>query len=304
LPAGFKGPGFAAAVNQDGLVAGQFTTDKNRSHACRWDSKRLQDLDQPGGLWSGARAINRRGTVVGEYSTGPDQAIRGFLWHDGTLRDLGTLGGADSHALGINDSGLIAGYARDRNGLTHAVVWENGRPRALGTHSAKFPRSQALALNDSGVVVGSAFNDRGGEALIWNGSRMERLEPPPRARSSVGTSINQEGDAAGNVIVEGDLHTHACFWRQGKPEILRGLGFASNATAVNTAGHVGGSYFHEKGEQRAFLWAGRTMHDLTSLLEGAGGLVLRSVLTIDDRGWIAGVGVHAGLPMAFVARPR
>jgi probable HAF family extracellular repeat protein len=303
LPRAFKGPGFAAAFNRHGQVAGQFTTQARHNHACRWDTGTFQDLDRPEGLWSAARAMNRHGHVVGEHVAGPDQVIHGFLWRDGSFKDLGTLGGPESRALGINDAGLIAGYARDAAGLAHAVVWEHGKLRPLGGRSPEFPRSQALALNEAGVVVGSVHGDRGGHAMIWDDSRVERLHPPREARSSVASAISSEGEVAGSITVEAGRHSHACVWRRGHPEILHGLGFASTATAINALGQVGGSYFRDKGEQRAFLALGKRMHDLTGLLKDAGGLILRSVQMIDDRAWIAGVAEQKGLPVPFIARP-
>jgi probable HAF family extracellular repeat protein len=304
LPRDYKGPGFAAAINGRGQIAGQFTTRVGHNHACRWDSGSFHDLDRREGLWSAARAMNRHGHVVGEHVTGQDQVVHGFLWRDGTLTDLGTLDGKDSHALGISDAGMIAGSARDEEGHAHAVVWEHGDLRPLGGRPPEFPRSQALALNDGGVVVGSVYSDRGGHAMIWGDPRVERLHASREARSSVASAISHEGEVAGSITVEAGRHSHACVWRRGQPEILHGLGFASTATAINALGQVGGSYFRDKGEQRAFVALGHTMHDLTGLINDAGGLVLRSVLSIDDRGWIVGVAEQKGLPVAFIARPR
>jgi probable HAF family extracellular repeat protein len=231
--------------------------------------------------------------------------IHAFHWHDGSFVDLGTMGGPDSHALAINDAGVIAGYARDEAGIAHAVLWEKGKLKLLSPVSAAFPRSQALAISESGVAVGSLYNERAGHAMIWNDPKIARLEPHEGERASIATAINDEGDVAGDVTLdEKDYHPHACLWKRGVPKLLESLGFASTASAINAAGHLVGSYFRDKGESRAFVWEGKRMHDLTCLLESAGDVVLRSAMMIDDRGWIVGGGEHKGLPMAFVARPR
>jgi uncharacterized membrane protein len=41
-----------------------------------------------------------------------------FLYTNGTLTDLGTLGGADSVATGINASGQVVGYSTTTTGAT------------------------------------------------------------------------------------------------------------------------------------------------------------------------------------------
>ena len=45
-------------------------------------------------------SINNNGQVVGENGSN-----RAFLFSNGTMTDLGTLGGSQSVAYGINDSG-------------------------------------------------------------------------------------------------------------------------------------------------------------------------------------------------------
>jgi probable HAF family extracellular repeat protein len=52
------------------------------------------------------------------------------------MRDLGTLGGTDSYAAGINDLGQVAGASRPRCSSgpcpKHAFVWQRGTMRDLG----------------------------------------------------------------------------------------------------------------------------------------------------------------------------
>jgi probable HAF family extracellular repeat protein len=305
LPREFRSPGYAAAINEDGKVAGQFATAERRNHACVWDSSSFRDLDEPGGRLSGARGINRHGHVVGEMQTTADHNLHAFFWDGKSVKDLGMLGGRESRALAINDGGLIAGYSSDTAGLWHAVVWREGiTPVVLEPLSPTFPHAQAVAMNNEGIVVGSSFNQTTGRAVLWRDGRAESLEAVEAEVRSIAAGINDEGQVVGTFEVDHGLRRRACMWSKGTMRDLHGLGLSSTATSINRSGHVVGSYTSNKGEERAFVWKGREMHDLTGLLEGATKIALRFALMIDDRGWIAGVAESGGLPSAFLARPR
>ena len=57
-----------------------------------------------------ARDINGSGQIVGQTETACGQ--RAALWQNGTVTDLGTLGGDTSAAFGINESGHVVGQAQ------------------------------------------------------------------------------------------------------------------------------------------------------------------------------------------------
>jgi len=60
---------------------------------------------------------------------------------------LGTLGGANSYAMTINDSGAAGGAAQTASGALHAVIWSGGSIRDLGTLGGA--NSFAYGLNNS-----------------------------------------------------------------------------------------------------------------------------------------------------------
>jgi probable HAF family extracellular repeat protein len=104
-----------------------------------------------------ARSINATGEVLGYHNAGQGLlTARAFLYRDGALQDLGTLGGPSSVATGINDSGIVVGGAQLPNGEFRAFVFENGVLRDLGTLGENF--SYAWAVNNSGDIVGESGN--------------------------------------------------------------------------------------------------------------------------------------------------
>ena len=104
------------AINDHGDVVGQ---DVFEFFAFRWRNgvlSRLTDL----GFASAALAVNDRGIAAG-YS----DIDRAAVWDlDGTVLDLGTLGGPQALAQGINNRNQVVGTAKLADDSEHAVVWD------------------------------------------------------------------------------------------------------------------------------------------------------------------------------------
>lgn len=109
-------------------------------------------------------AINNLGEVVGTSTAGTNGDQHAFLSTTGPLPgssqrgqrqmiDLGTFGGKNSSANGINDSGQVVGQADTSSGASHAFTADrSGTKIDLGTLGGK--NSAATAINASGQVVG------------------------------------------------------------------------------------------------------------------------------------------------------
>jgi probable HAF family extracellular repeat protein len=99
-------------------------------------------------------ALNQRGQVIGWRSVAPGK-VHAFLWSNGRMTDLGTLGGKWSYPTAISDRGQVVGYSTDRRGVQHGFVWQNGAMIRLPSPSGH-PRlrSEANAINDHNEIVG------------------------------------------------------------------------------------------------------------------------------------------------------
>jgi len=89
--------------------------------------------------------------VVGSSTTASGQS-HAFRWANGVMSDLGTLGGAESAALALNDAGQIVGVSTTASGESHAFLWANDVMTDLGTLGGNW--SEPAAINQAGQVVG------------------------------------------------------------------------------------------------------------------------------------------------------
>jgi probable HAF family extracellular repeat protein len=79
------------------------------------------------------------------------------------MTDLGTLGGSESQADGINGSGVVVGWSQTASGQQRAFLWSAGRMIDLNSFAAPGPGiwlEEATAINDVGQIVANASNGR------------------------------------------------------------------------------------------------------------------------------------------------
>jgi probable HAF family extracellular repeat protein len=133
---------------------------------------------------SQANAINNEGQAAG-YAFSGGSNRRAVLWQDGGITGLGTLGGSESNAFGINDQGQVVGYSFLPDDTTnHAFLWQGGAMTDLGTLGGDF--SLARGINAQGQVVGYSFipGTSTNHAFLWQDGAMTDLGTLPGFDSS------------------------------------------------------------------------------------------------------------------------
>jgi len=186
------------AINASNRVAGYGGTSSGYS-AFLASRKEVTLLPTLGGDVGIGYALNDEGDVVGWSSTsaGFDDA---FLYHNGTISDLGTLGGSGiTVAYGINNAGQIVGSSWNPAGSYKAFLWENGKMIELknpkGVNQAT--NSQARAINQKGEITGRVYTGFVDHAFICRHGKMIDIDPQHNQFLSVGLAINNKGTIVG-----------------------------------------------------------------------------------------------------------
>jgi probable HAF family extracellular repeat protein len=90
------------------------------------------------------------------------------------MLDLGTLGGENSDAWDISNSGRIIGWSDLSWGEYRGFMWESGVMIDLGRFEGE--NSEARGLNNNGLVIGHCFTlENDPHAFLWNGDELLNL---------------------------------------------------------------------------------------------------------------------------------
>jgi probable HAF family extracellular repeat protein len=161
----------ANAINDAGVVVGCSTVGASLRAFVYRDGATHPLGTLNGGQSSCAYGINNRQQIVGvsDAMADPfDDSDHAFLYENGVMKDLGTLGGPRSAAYAINERGQVAGASTtmpDDFSFQHAFLYSGGVMHDLGTPVAGVS-SQANGINNHGQVVGWFAQDRG-RAMIY-----------------------------------------------------------------------------------------------------------------------------------------
>lgn len=278
LEGGYESAGFS--VNNRGQVVG-FSLNTisdafslagpgffpTQTRAFLWQSGSMQDLGTLGGNDAAAFFVNEHGQITGQSytnttanpSTGLPTADS-FFWENGTMQDIGNLGGTLGNPTAFNNRGQVVGISNLAGDLTsHPFLWDRGVLTDLGTLGGD--NGVTNWINDTGDIAGKA----------------DLPGPPPQNHDAV---LWRHGAIIDLGTLPGDL--------------------CANAYYVNERGQVVGTSENRDlcsiptGEH-AFLWeTGGPMVDLNTLIPPGSSLELTFAVAINNRGEIAGFGVPDG----------
>jgi probable HAF family extracellular repeat protein len=246
-----------------------------------------------------------------------------FLWRNGRMTALPTVGGNNGQASAINNSGQVAGYAENGiadstcpQGITNfmvdlPVMWDKGIAIALPTINGD-PDGVAFGINNKGQAVGySGTCTAANYAVVWENGTATPL-PNLGTPGGIAYAINSHNQVVGQAV-NSDGVPLATIWQNNTATALGGLvtgDVASFATSINNRGQVVGSSFNSGSNwSHGYLWQNGAMIDLNTVFPASSNLYVVSASNINESGQIAGMAVEmAGshtrtIVHAFLATP-
>jgi probable HAF family extracellular repeat protein len=237
---------------------------------------------------SGIPVLNSNGQAA--FSVFNEAGLSRTWFYDGAaIDDIGTLGGSDAYATGINKAGQVAGLSSLGTGLLHAYVWSKGGGMMDLGSLPGYAESSASAINNLGQVVGHVTPDFGGpRAFLWSAAGgMEDLGAFTDGLTSVSTAeaINDAGLVAGTSNTATD-DAHAFAWTRTTGLVDLGTlgGPVSYPVAVGAEGQVAGYSTVPGSLNHAFIW--NRSSGMTDL--GTAGGLESFVLAMSANGHAAG----------------
>ncbi len=294
----------------------------------------LGTLGKPGAnSWINWGGINDRGEAVGMSETanldpnGEDLCGFGtfltcvpFLWRDGHMSALPTVGGNNGQASAINNRGEVVGFSETANAdptcppepIEVPVLWDKGQAHALPLVGTD-PDGFAFGINDRGEAVGYSGNCFfASHAVAWKNGTVVVLQDLGGTKSNIAFVINNRGQIAGKVrSADGSTYVASLWQPNGTLTVLGKLpeDAAAFATGINDRGQVVGNGVDSANNwAHGFLWQDSVMTDLNALIPSDSNLLIISASNINDRGQISGMGTvqsgpHAGEIHAFLLTP-
>jgi probable HAF family extracellular repeat protein len=177
------------------------------------------------------------------------------------MNSLGTLGGTQSAAFDINDSGQVVGGAQNASGYFRPFRWQSGTMTNLGTLGGETinPDHRAEAVNTSGDVAGRSYTAGGAKRAFFYDGAMTDLGVLTGGTESWAFGVNDSQVVVGTSNVSGGAY-HAFVWDavNGMRDLNDldpgGSGWTlTRATDINEGGFIVGWGTNGSSNVRAFL---------------------------------------------------
>ena len=294
----------ASDINSTGAVVGNYRLGDNTSRGFVNRGKGVVVLGPLGGASSSAAAINDKGEVLGNW-IGADGLWRGYIYACGKQRDIGAIYGQTFY-VDINNAGYIVGIANPPGSGPYPLSVlraPNGTVRNLGSIATENPSTQVYAINNRNQIAAESgpwgAPEQPFRAVIWTKGQFRDLggfgwEP------NGALAINDRGQATGyaSVTTGGPHDRVAFFYSNGRlvnidPSPATGMRY-SEGKGINNHGHIVG----ESSELGGFIWRGKRMQSLSTLIDPRLGWSFIDPAAINDAGQIAASAVRNGVQYA------
>lgn len=343
-------PGGPLVVTDSGWISGAAQVG-TAEHAVLYYGGKTIDIGTPGlGGNSTGYGVNESGAAAGwaentmaglsttedfcgfqfyGFSSRPTPCVP-FVWQNGQMVPLPTLGGVNGSATEINNSGMVGGYAETTTVDPNCeapqkyqfkpVVWSNGAVQALPTGNDL--NGVVLAVNDRGDAAGAtgsctSLNPLFGiylnpaHVLLWRagaaidlGNLGEQFNNLPHGMNNLGQVVGEAGEYDSN----NNPTAHAFLTSPGTK--MQDLGVVGNddysfGFSINDAGEIVGiSANADFSVIRAFIRKNATLVDLNTLVTGNNSLYLLTACFINSKGEITGIALDAaGQEHTYLATP-
>ena len=317
-------------VSNNSLAAGDALMGNNY-HSILWYRGQQIDLGKAafGGPNSVGYTVNVRAQVVGEAETsvpdpygedfcgfGTNLVCLPYIWQNGLMTPLPTLGGRSGVANWINAEGQVVGAAENttwdaacpppQRFQFRPVTWVNGKAQELPLVNGD-PVGIAYSVNDNGQIAGASglcstfspyylANIVPTHALLWqNGAATDlgSLGGTGKFGGNIAFAVNNKGQVVGNSDLAGDTANHGFIWQNGHITDMGMLpgDIGSASLAINDNGDVVGVSIDKDFNARGFIWRNNVMVDLNSLVPPDSPLYIELSCSINARGEIVGQGI-------------
>jgi len=251
--------------------------------------------------YSVAQGVNLTGAVTGAAGISNSNSSQVFVYDNGTMTGLGTLGGTSGIGNAINSSGDVAGYSQNSSGAYRAFLASGSTLTDIGDLGGG--SAVAYGINDVGQVVGSAVTADGeNHPFLYSAGKMIDLGTLGSKNNdwwNVAQGVNNAGVVTGTSY-DANGNFFGFVWRNGKMIKMGTLGGSwSQGNAINTKGQITGLAYTKTGLAHGFI-APCGACKLTDLGTFAGSTSTVWGIGINDSGLVVGRSTYANTYHAFV----
>jgi hypothetical protein len=183
------------AVNNTGVIAGDYLDSSGTQHGMILDGKKLTTFEAPaGGTVIAGYGINSSNVVAGWY-VDANLIDQGFTYANGVMTSIFYPKSTGTQANGINDNGWVVGDYFDASGTTHGFYFDGKKYHKVDVKGAL--STIVWAINNANLMTVYTTDTSTGLPLdaytTTNGKKFTNVDPPGFVNNAI-HGINNNGD--------------------------------------------------------------------------------------------------------------